>query len=387
MKKLLLYVLTALFALPAMADIIGDGFYRVQNAYTKRYAYLTDNKGSYSIATSTADVGALELFYNPERVISDPASVFYLEMAPVGKGYYDIHGQGTSIYTFMGDYLSIYEDRKPYDGLTTYSVYASKSGIVKYLGDIWDHPDEDEGLASVDAKGDATRWLFHPINANSEQYFGVEPQLTVGDKNYTPMYADFPFNAASEGIKFYTISEIDSRGAAIIHEVNGTVPASTPVIIECTGSVPFENRLNIGGTADEVGVNNLKGVYFDNPLTNRHYNRTPFDKETMRVLGVSSDGRLAFVRGDYEFIPRNQAYLQLTDPKQYSVDEFLVLTDEQRNEEFNAVSIITADASVDVYSLDGRLVKSGISKNDVSSLGKGMYILKSAEASEKLIVR
>lgn len=387
MKKLLLYTLAALFALPVLADIDGNGYYRVQNAYTKRYAYLTDNKGSYDMSASTADVGALQLFANPQRVASDPATVFFVELAPQGNDYYDIHGQGTSIHGFMNEYLSILPLRQPYDGQKAYSVYASKSGLVKYLSDIEKNQKDEEGLASVDGSGDACKWYFHPIDGASDQYFGVAPTIEAEGKYYAPMFAGFPYSAHSEGLKFYTISEIDPRGAAIINEIEGTVPASTPVIIECSTQLPASNRLNIGGSAEKVGGNMLKGVYFDNPLTNRHYNRTPFNQETMRVLGVGTDGRPAFVRGDYEFIPRNQAYLQLTDPEQYSVDEFILMTDEQRIEELDAVAVIPVSETVSVYSLDGRLVKAGIYKADVPSLGKGMYILKSGIASEKMIVR
>lgn len=386
MKKLLLFALSALFALPVLAELNGDGYYHVQNAFTKRYAYLTDNKGSYSISTSTADVGALQLFADPERVLSDPSTVFYIESAPQGNDYYDICGQGTSIHSFMNEYLSIYPDRKPYDGQPTYSVYATKMGLVKYLGDIWNRMDEDEGLASVDGSGDVCRWYFHPIDATSDHYFGVAPTIEAGGKYYAPMFAAFPFSAYSEDVKFYTVNEIDPRGAAIINEIEGTVPSSTPVIIECSTSQPSSNRLNIGGSPDRLDGNLLNGVYFDNPLPNRHYNRTPFDQETMRVLGIGSDGRPAFVRGDYEFIPRNQAYLQLTDPAQYSVDEFILMTDEQRIAELGAVAVIPVSEIVSVYSLDGSLVKAGISKSDVPSLGNGMYILKSGDISEKMIV-
>ena len=387
MKKLLLYTLAALFAFPALAELNGNGYYRVQNAFTKRYAYLTDNKGSYDATSTTADVGALQLFADPERLLSDPATVFYVEAAPQGNDYYDICGQGTSIHRFMNEYLTIMSYPKPFEGQTVYSVYASKMGLVKYLSDIEKNQNDDEGLASVDGSGDVCKWLFHPIDADSDQYFGVAACIEAGGKFYAPMFAGFPFSASSEGVKFYTVNEIDPRGAAIINEVEGTVPSSTPVIIECSTSKPSTNRLNIGGSAEKINGNLLNGVYFDNPLTNRHYNRTPFDKESMRVLGVGSDGRPAFVRGDYEFIPRNQAYLQLTDPAQYGVDEFILMTDEQRNAELGAVAVIPVSETVSVYSLDGRLVKAGISKADVPSLGKGMYILKSGVSSEKMIVR
>ncbi len=387
MKQILLLSLAALCALPAFAEIEGNGYYRVQNAFTKRYAYLMDDKGSYSASTSSADVAALHLYANPEKVISDPASVFFIEAAPQGNGYYDIWGQGTSIYSFMKEYLCIYKDRKEYDGQTTYSIYGSKDGVVKYLSDIWNHPEDDKGVPSVDGTGDCTRWYINPIKADSDQYFGVLPTVEAEGAYYAPMFAAFPFSAYDEGFEFYTISEIDPRGAAIIEKVDGTIPGATPVVIKCPAALPTDNRLNIGGTPSKIGTNVLKGVYFDNNVTNVHYNRTEFNKETMRVLGVAEDGSVAFVRGDYDFIPRNQAYLQLTDPASYLVDDFILMTSEERDDYFNAVAIIPATETVSVYSLDGRLLKSGITKSDVPSLGKGLYILKGAGVSEKMIVR
>ena len=374
--------------MPLFADLNGDGYYRVQSAYTKRYAYLTDNKGSYSIPTTSADVGALELFMDPERVLSDPATVFFFKAAPEseGKGFYDICGQNTSIYGFMELYARIYQDKSPYDGATTYSIYASLNGVAKYIGDLWDHPDEDEGLASADAKGDFRKWYIDPISADGDQYFGIAPQIQAGGKYYSPFFADFPFSAYSDGLKFYTISEIDNRGAAIINEVNGVVARSTPVVIECGSPLASSNRLNIGGSADAISGNKLKGVYFCNRANNLHKNLTPFNKETMRVLGIGKDGRLAFVEGNYDYIPRNQAYLQLTDPAQYKVKEFILMTSEQRDIEFSAVETIALDSYVDVYGIDGNLLKSSVSKSDVPSLGKGLYILKSGDKSEKMIV-
>lgn len=385
MKRLLLYAIAATMALPSLAELNGNGYYRVQNAYTKRYAYLLDNRGSYNATASTADVAALELYLDKDRMISDPATVFYIESAPQGNNFYDIAGQGTSIHTFMDEYLSIVPTSKPYDDIPSYYIYATKSGMSKYLGDRRSDQTVDKGLASVDCNGDNRKWYFNPIAADSEMYFGVLPTVKAEGKEYATMYADFAFDTYSEGMKVYAITDIDVRGGAIITEIMGGVPSGTPVIIECAGAEPSDNRLNIGGPADPVSNNKLQGVYFDND-TELHYNRTAFNKETMRVLGVGKDGRLAFVRGSYQFIPRNIAYLQLTDPAQYGVDEFLVLTEEQREEELNAVAVIPVSAAVDVYSLDGRLVKSGMTKENVPSLGNGLYILRSAGLSEKMIV-
>lgn len=385
MKRLLLYALLAAMAFPVLAELQGDGYYRVQNAYTKRYAYLLDNKGSYNEQASSADVGALELYLDKERILSDPSTVFYLAAAS-RSGYYDICGQGTSIHAFMNEYLGVLPVKQLYDGKQAYYVYAAKSGISKYLGDRRAEADMDKGLASVDCKGDERKWFFDPLSADSDQYFGVLPTVNAQGVNYAPFFADFPISIHSEGMKIYAVIDIDTRGGAIIKETNGSVPSSTPVIIECVGTHPSENRLNIGGQAETINNNKLKGVYFDNASVS-HHNRTPFDKETMRVLGVGRDGRLAFVKGDYDFIPRNQAYLQLTDPNQYGVEEFLVLTEEQRDKELSVVSVIPESTKVDVYGLDGRLIRAGVAKEDVQAFGRGLYILRSGNFAEKVAVR
>lgn len=79
MKKILLLAIVAFSALSSLAELSGNGYYRLQNALTKRYTYLMDNKGSVDVATSSADVGALELYTGFLRASSDPATVFYLE--------------------------------------------------------------------------------------------------------------------------------------------------------------------------------------------------------------------------------------------------------------------------------------------------------------------
>lgn len=386
MNRLLLFVLIASFGLSAYADLGENGYYRVQNAFTKRYAYLLDNTGSYSEGSTTADVAAIELYKDISRKYSDPSSILLIEKAPLSGSYYNIAAQGTSVYGFLGEYIKLYKD-KVYDDIQAYFAYASKSGLVKYLGDIRSDMEEEKGYPSVDAKGDDRLWYINPVSADTDEYFGIAPTQTANGKYFYPFFADFPFTAQSDGMKFYIIKDIDARGAVIIDEIEGVIPAATPVIVECSNPLATDNRLNIGLFSETTPIdgNLLKGVYFDNP-DRRHYNRTPFDKASMRVLGVK-DGKLVFESSDLEFIPRNQAYLQLTDASQYDTPDFVLMTQEEFDEEYNAVEVIPVSAEVDVYSLDGRIVKRGIAKSDVSLLGKGLYIVRCGGVSEKLIVR
>ena len=145
-------------------------------------------------------------------------------------------------------------------------------------------------------KGTTTRWIAEPIDANTDSYFGVKPTLTVGDKYYAPFYADFAFSFASAGMKAYTISVIDG-GIAVIKPIETEViPASTPVIIECSSADKSNNRLNLlAGSYPAVANNKLAGVYFCNEFREKSKDAiTPFDNTLMRVLQVNAEGKLVF---------------------------------------------------------------------------------------------
>lgn len=392
MKKLLLTAVVAMSVLPAMADLDGDGYYRVQNAITKRYAYLLDDKGYLNSVAGTVDVQALELYLGFAKASSDPSTIYYLNKtnSTSSKYEYDIVGQGTSLHTFLDEYIYILPGKKV-DGEQAYYAYGTSSIGAKYLGDRRSDADAEKGLASVDCTGDSRLWYIDPVKADSsDSYFGVAPTVTCGGKYYYPMFAGFPYDAYSEGIKFYTVTQINpwsDTPAVGLKELNGVVPAGTPVIIECSNPLPADNRLNVGpaGSPADVAGNLLKGVYFNNDDV-IHLNRTAYDGKTMRILTVK-DGKLVFDVADIDYLPRNQAYLQLSDDVQYGVGCYRVVSEEEYEAEYTGVSVIESSSAVDVYGLDGRLVKAGISKEEVASLGKGLYILRGGMSSEKVVVR
>ena len=182
MKRLLLYAIIAISALTAYADLGEDGYYRVQSGFTKRYAYLLDNKGYFNSTTSSVDVRALELYLGKDMTMSDPSCIFYVDHIEnqSSKITYDIAGQGTSVHGFLDEYVKIYKDKK-YDGLQSYLIYASKSGLTKYLGDRQTESDADAGLASADVTGDRRLWYFHKVDSSSDDcYFGIAPSVAGG---------------------------------------------------------------------------------------------------------------------------------------------------------------------------------------------------------------
>ncbi|MCI6160016.1 MAG: hypothetical protein MR681_01595, partial [Prevotella sp.] len=66
MKKVrfLLTMILSVFTVQGFAQVsmlAGDGFYRVQNYETKRYAALIDNKGTVDVNKRILDVGAINM--------------------------------------------------------------------------------------------------------------------------------------------------------------------------------------------------------------------------------------------------------------------------------------------------------------------------------------
>lgn len=305
MKKLLLLSAVLGAAMPAAAQLSGDGYYRVKNYKTERYAYVVDDKGQLNTSTTNADVLAIDLWKDFVKASSDPATVLYI--SKVGSEY-DVAAQGTSVHTFIDHYVSIAQSGTGVDNLPTYMCYARKSGAVKYLGD-GRGVSGDEGEMSTNASGDYRKWYILPIeNDKEERWFGIKPTVTADGKYYAPFFTGFPYQAYSEGVRFYTVSKIDGD-IAVITPYEGVVPAGTGVIAECPNLLPTGNRLSIGGTG-KTQTNLLGGVYFENYLK-LHLNLTPYNPETMRLLSTDAQGHLAFVTGTIENLPANESYLKV----------------------------------------------------------------------------
>ena len=160
MKRLALFSLVLFVVNYVFAQYNGAGYYRVQNKVTERYIRVIDNKGSVNLATTDADLGALETKKHFENVVSDPASIIYITEA--GSGY-DFKAQGTSAYSIIGYYVKLYKNSNG-----TYRAYAENSGMVKYLCD--ENTTYDEGVVLTNST--KTRdWYIKPVNQTDGLYF------------------------------------------------------------------------------------------------------------------------------------------------------------------------------------------------------------------------
>lgn len=353
-----LFSLLGLFTLlisSVSAQFNGDGFYRVQNYGTQRYFYITDNTGSYDMKRDIGDFGAMQLYKGHEKTISDPASILYIKQA---GSQYDIQSQGVGIYQIVKRYVDLTTvSSGPFAG--TYMVSATEQGITKYLDDEEVSTSIPDGVVGTNRSSPYRNWKIFPVKSTTDEYFGITPLFSINGKYYYPLYAAFPYKAASAGVKIYTISKYDLQlGCAVLSEITGVVPSLTPVLIECTSNNPSDNRLELIDSSSEPLSNKLRGVIFCNyDRRNKSQDAiTQYDEVKMRVLGTTSEGKLGFVKstqylkqieGNY-YMPANSSYLFMESG---DLSELTIVSEAEYNEMLsNRTFTVT-------YMIDGEVYK------------------------------
>ena len=372
-KALLTLLIIALYITKIGAQLNGDGYYRVQNDYTGRYVYVVDNKGSINTSTSSIDMRAISLWKDFEKASSDPATVIYIKN--VKGAEYDLYAQNTSTYDITeGYHVKIRDNRNG-----TYWASGSAQGMTIYLADTETSVYSPDGFMG-NGTGADRNWRIIPINQDNDKFFGVKGELSYNKKFYTTMYANFPFSTTTSNTKVYTVCNIKDN-IAIIREESGDIAEGTPVIFECTSAAPIDNKLDIHSSTATIPKDNcLDGTYYCNSKNNL-INRIENNKETMRVLGIMSNGKLGFITANCDYMPANKAYLVVPSG---SAKEIAIMTEEDYQEQFgnqNNPAVpdgvkdikITQQHKTGIYTILG--VKVSDKAEDIESLPKGIYII------------
>ena len=382
MKRVIFTLLVAFTVGSVYAQLNGNGFYRLQNKNTGRNVTIINDKIHMDTkaevidalkSTTSVDVYALE---TKKETVSDPASIVYLENVS-GKEY-NIKGQGMYTKTLTaGRTLKVYQTGNYYE------LYSTEEGFTVYLKDNNFAGSSTSGYCTVaTGEKDNCLWSINPINDSN--YFGINPELTVGDKYYTTFYAGFAIQLSS-GMKAYYVRETSGKAAELVEIGSDIVPEATPVIIECSSKTPSANKvtpLASGGT--KVNGNQLKGVFFSyvslngrrtaEDTNNKYYTKLKNaveNKSTMRILGVV-DGKLSLVKATEadlymkKYLPANKAYIEVKS----SADSNLPLLDEAAYKEATGIQDIRLiEESQGVYNLKGQKVPS------TDDLPRGIYII------------
>ena len=332
---LLLSISCATLAQSPFEGYPSNGFYRVQNYRTGRYAYVLDNTGSLDYATMDAEMGAIELHRDTARLHYDPASVMFIRQIDAATHKYNIEAQGTGVYQLIQHYV---ETSRRSNG--TFWVYASSNGVTKYLGELdnQNNLNQESSYLSTNRQGAYIQWNVIPFGYNGD-YFGILPTVQVGNTYYRPFYASFAIDLQNSGLRAYYINKV-YRSAAIFSEITGKVPPYTPVYIECAGPNHYNNRVNIeeGTNLPAITGNKLKGNFFCNP-NRKAYSRdaqVAYNPVTMRVLSSTADGQLCFAKmSGLSYLPANESYLEVPSTAD---DTLRVMTEE----EYAVYSLATA---------------------------------------------
>lgn len=378
-KRLFLLLLGCATILGAQAQLSGAGYYRVKNVASGRYMSLSDNQSrGVDFNSCTADCGAMQTSKIMDNIYSDPGSIFYLDH--ISGVSYNVIGQGTSLHDIINYYIYI----SPVGSF--YKIYQEQKGQRITLSDF-DDVEEDESYVAT--TGGKTTWFITPLNT-TDNYIGVKPTISVGDKHYAAVFTGYPYTLGA-GMKAYYINKvIEKEGVVIIKELTGTIPAKTPVLIECSSTDISKNQITPVLNSVAVPSDNVaKGVYFClGDRWSAHYNSTKFDPSTMRVLSLNTYGNLAVSTSTQNLktvmiepkgadgkhltitaIPANSWYLSVSSS---APSEMKMVTAEQYATGIKDITVKPASL-YNVYTLEGVQIKKNATS--ISDLHQGIYII------------
>lgn len=380
MRRLIITsVLLMLCCLPLAAQLNGSGFYRIRNAErNSEYISMTNDKFNYTTAINTACGGLsnaassagqsrafacvgkfleTDIHMVEDADFIDPASVIYADKKNNNPSNYEYNliGQGTSLLTLTSGYFyhrflpltfkDLYVTVKAESGSGVNTLYTASmpikdsSGMAslgfRYLVDNNGKMDVNESNSANNAK-----WYIERVT-----HFNVKPEVEYGGKFYTTLYVPYAFELSGAVENAYVVTNIGTDGALDLVKVAAkgeTVPAGTPVLLECSSDVAADCQLIPSGvplftTPDATAsnapaattatnytdTNLLKGNYYCNqdgnmtfPTSNgtSSFNANHFTARAakLKVLGLTASGKLGMVTPptDWTAMPANKAWLE-----------------------------------------------------------------------------
>jgi len=385
-KRFLLLLAGCAMMLSAQAQLNSAGYYRVKNSTTGRYMSLSDNTSrGVNFASTSADCGAMATSSIWDDISHDPGSVFYLDH--ISGESYNVVGQGTSLHDIINYYIYL----SPVGSY--YKAWQEESGQRITLTD----KSSSKDVSYVTTTGTYSSWAITPINS-TDNYIGVKPTVTVGDKHYAAVFAGYPYTLGSGMKAYYVCTVKEAEGVVIIKELTGTIPAKTPVLIECSSTEVASNQVTPVVSDAAAPTNAAQGVYFclGNPWSG-HFNSVKFDASSMRVLSLNSYGNLAVTtstdgltsvninqedaNGDnlsILAIPANSWYIPVSSS---APAELKIVTEEQYVTGVKNITMKPAASTYNIYTLEGVQVKKNAAS--ISDLKSGVYIVN----GKKMVVK
>ena len=417
LNKMCAIAMLALCSLPAMAQLNGTGYYRFRNsARTSDYITIANDKFNYTTVISTAGGGlwnvalgdgktyamqcATKILQNDIHLVSDPdvidlSSVIYAKKHTIYDDDYEYNliGQGTSLLTLTTgtypgnivlEFKNLYVSLNVVSGTGANTLYtasiplkASNNSMadlgIRYFVDEGGQFDTDVSSVASQAKA---HWYVEPVT-----HFNVLPEVELNGKYFTTVKAPFAFTLSGQVEKAYKITANNS-GILAFEEVSGTIPAGTPVLLQCGSPNAADCQLIPTGepvfTAPDVSLttgapaatdvttatadNLLAGTYYcntDGTITMAKsggtftYNGNHITAVSGKfVIGKNADGKLGFIPATGTAMPANKAWLTSAGVFP-SVATPTISPAGGTYNEAQSVTITAEDGATILYSTDG----------------------------------
>lgn len=380
-------ILLMLCCLPMAAQLNGSGFYRFRNYQNNsEYISMANDLFNYHIIASNSGGGLRQLNTDAGKLRAlacagkylqtdihmvedaeciDPASVIYAEKRNTNPSDndYNLIGQGTSLLTLTTGTYDATADVSFKDRYVTISKVSGSGANTLYTASIElksstyvflvGYPNlgirylvDDNSTFAINESASANnaKWYIEPVT-----HFNVKPEVEYGGKFYTTLYVPYTFELSGAVEKAYAVTNIGTDGALELAKVAAkgeTVPAGTPVLLECSSDVAADCQLipkdvplftepdvnvtsqgapRASTATNYTGTNLLKGNYYSNQDGNMSYptnggtssfNANHFTARAakLKVLGLTASGKLGMVTPptDWTAMPANKAWLEYT---------------------------------------------------------------------------
>lgn len=380
-------ILLMLCCLPLAAQLNGSGFYRIRNAArTSEYISMANDLFNYHVIASNSGGGLRQLVTDAGKLRAlacagkylqtdihmvedaeciDPASVIYAKKKNTdpSDNDYNLIGQGTSLLTLTtGTYHAtvdvsfhdLYVTIEKNSGTGINTLYTAKIELkgdpewylfwTTNLGYRYLVDDGSKLVINESASASNAKWYIEPVT-----HFNVKPEVEYGGKFYTTLYVPYAFELSGAVENAYAVTNIGNDGALELANVAAkgeTVPAGTPVLLECSSDVAADCQLiptdiplftapDVNVTSqgaprattatNYTGTNLLKGNYYSNQDGNMSYptngGTSSFNADhfiaraaKLKVLGLTASGKLGMVTPptDWTAMPANKAWLEYT---------------------------------------------------------------------------
>lgn len=257
------------------------------------------------------------------------------DIANVVKRYInaDRINQGQTYYLMSGGLKKITVANKAYDPANpTGTSHNEYDGAAPKFDFVNNNTTDQWFGAELPVVKDAAMWILEKVDDTN--YFGVKPSTNMrgrDGKYYTTLYVDFPFTIKGDVVA-YTIEGVNAKNASGYYFAkvkklagkNDTVPAQTPVVLECSSTNPADNQLlPVGEEVTEISDNRLCGIFFGAKLEGFEAKdgagKSHFvTRDNIRAFNINTaDSRnpIGFYKlnNTVTTIPGNKAFLVLTN--------------------------------------------------------------------------